>query len=344
MNGSNNTSLSYLSYYNQPGSNNPTNAQQPRPQPTPMTPPAAPVSRTPQNPPVSQPLSYPAQQRKPVQRSSSPFLTILLIIGIFLLCGGIILISGTSFGPFETSSIEAPVLQPLPAYTNQTSIIVNGSAQANMPIEIYVDNQKVNDTRTDANGKFVGQFKVEDEKNYKVTAIATRNLGLRFRSPFSNTIEFTLDRTTPQLTLNRPTTPVNKQDYSITGKVNERARVVAEVKGQRYDVATSTDGSFTIPVKLDAGNNNVAVVATDLADNKSRQETLTVAYVAPAITPIAARTPTPTPSVLPRSSGSLSAAMTGEFSQLLLVFFSVVGLTGYGASHAFMWLLKTFKA
>lgn len=315
---------SQLNYYSKPGT-----VQT-------ITPP--PVSKSPNPPGVTTYQKIQTNQ----SNAGSGLITIILTLGLLLLCGGVFLIVGSRLGPFESNSIEAPVIQPLPEYTNLDTIEVNGTATPDSIIDIYANGDKVTETRTGNDGKFVAQFKVQDEKAYSVNATVVRATVLRFRSPFSNTAQTTFDKTPPQVVISKPTTQVNTGTYTLTGRVSERGKVTIEVKGIQTTVNTGLDGTFSSPVKLDTGDNTVAVYAVDNANNKSRTETATIAYAVPSIT--SGVSITATPSVLPNSAGSIAGAFQTIFGNYLLIAFAAMGLLTYAASTAGMWLVKQFRA
>lgn len=315
---------SQLNYYSKPGT-----VQT-------ITPP--PVSKSPNPPGVT---SYQKIQA-PQSSGGSGVVTIILTLGLLLLCGGIFFIAGSRLGPFESNTIEAPVLQPFPEYTNIDTLEVNGTATPDSAIDIYANGAKVSETRSDKDGKFIAQFKIQEEKAYSVNATVVRSTVLRFRSPFSNTAQTTYDKTPPQVTVTKPTTSVNTGTYTLTGRVSERGKVTVDVKGIKSTINTSLDGTFSTPVKLNAGENEISVSAIDNANNSSRVEKVTIAYAIPSIT--SGVSITATPSVLPNSSGSLAGAFQTIFGNYMLIAFAAMGLLTYAASTAGMWLFKQFNA
>lgn len=321
------TSSTYnqIRYYSQPSS----------------VPTSAPVVQKSPNPPGFGSSSHTSSTTSSSSRNSGAgIITILLTLGVLALCVGAFLILGSKFGPFELKNIDAPTLQQLPQYVNQPTITVNGTAPANSNIEVYSNGDRVLELVADNDGKFAGQFKVDREKLYSINAVVVRNVLLRFRSPYSNTVETTYDQTAPSITLDKIDPNTNKQDITVTGKASEKARIIADVKGTKTELTTDNDGNFSLPLKLSTGKNEISVVAYDNANNAGKPEFATVTYTIPSIGSGTSVTSKPKPAALPNSAGSLASAMEGNFAKVLVAVFVVLGILGFGASYSIVWIGK----
>jgi len=262
--------------------------------------------------------------------------TIIFIILALVLCGGVIYLFGGMIGPFEVASIQSPTLETLPQFTNQDNIIVNGNAPTSSKVALYVNGVETTTADTDSNGDFVAEFVIEEEKRYLINAVTLQQNVVRLRSAYSNTIETTLDKTAPLITVNKLTDQTTNNRYSITGRVSERAKITVDLRGNVTDVNSNLDGTFSLPVSLIAGDNNYTIYATDLAGNKGSTETGKVAYTVPSIGGGGSVKPT----TLPNSAGELAKATQSEFIAIVLGVFALIGLLGYNAFNSVFWMVR----
>ncbi|GEM_PF-2665526 len=268
--------------------------------------------------------------------TSSLFITLLLIILAIALCGGAIYLFGGRLGPFESVTLTAPTLQPLPQFTNQTAIIINGTTSNNADVIFYVNGVETVTARADNSGEFVGQFTIEEEKRYLINAVTLQQNIVRYRSTYSNTVETIFDKTAPLITVNKLTDQTIGNRYSITGRVSEKAKISVDLRGNLAEANSNLDGTFTVAVSLTPGGNNYSIYATDLAGNKGSIEKGLVSYTIPSI----GGGTSVKPSKLPNSAGELAKSTQAEFITVLLGIFAVVGLLGYNAFSSVLWIVQ----
>lgn len=172
------------------------------------------------------------------------------------------IVGTVTYVPFLSGPVPvAPVLDQSNLLTNDSSYSVYGNAQPGTQVRIYVNSveQLIVDTTQD--GVFTGTVSLVEGENsiYAEAFNATTN-----SSP-SRIAVVRLDTVPPVIDLMAPVSGDFVNVYPLfTGTVSEPS--VVTIAGQSVDVVA--DGSFRHgPVPLTEGDNNVEVIATDLAGN-----------------------------------------------------------------------------
>lgn len=204
---------------------------------------------------------------------------IILIVGIIIKFGVPLIINFTLFvsGSGDTnqnvkqedaSFILPPILNPMPNSTNSAEIIVSGTASLNQSVILYINNNIVNKAEVQKNGSFeFREILPEKENEIKVKASLNKK-----ESEFSKTLYISYKNTPPSLNV---TFPSDGQSFS-------KDQNTVEVKGETDDLVKVTVNdfwaitdqgnhfSYTLPLK--DGENQIKIIAIDLAGNKTEKD------------------------------------------------------------------------
>lgn len=165
-----------------------------------------------------------------------------------------------------------PVLQDLPYATNSASIIINGTTTPEQTVDFYQDSEKIDSIKADYEGNFSFQIYLKSGENgvyVKSTDMYTK----RSKTSKKSTILF-LD-TPPELRLeeNLDGKTVNTQFVDIKGSTEKE--VFVQINSA--PVVVRADGSFVYPFKLKEGDNEIKIVAVDVAQNTT-DKTIRIKY------------------------------------------------------------------
>ncbi len=174
----------------------------------------------------------------------------------------------------ETKSTLAPFPPHLEipfTATNSATINVSGYGPAGTTLQIFLNNQTFKTITLPGDGRFIiYDLNLKDGEN-KVTATVKNSSGLT-SSP-SETLLVAYKKSGPKLIVDSP----NDGD-KISGDKN-----VTEVKGKVEDntvsvtinnrwVMINDDGSFSYTINLSNGDNQIKIIATDIANNQTTVE------------------------------------------------------------------------
>lgn len=171
------------------------------------------------------------------------------------------------------SFIAPPVLDSFPQATGSAEIVVSGIASKKQTINLYVNDELVDTTKAEDNGKFSFKEAIKPGENIiKVTAVVNNK-----ESGFSNIITTVFRNAPPSLSISSPTDgqSFSKDQNSANVKGTTDANVKVTVNG--FWAITDSNGNFTYTLLLQNGENRIKVTATDLAGNKTEKE-LKVSY------------------------------------------------------------------
>jgi len=163
-----------------------------------------------------------------------------------------------------------PILDTLPDATGSATISVHGTGQADMTVILSVNGDEYRRLTVDKDGTFT----IEDipVSEGKVTISARLTDGKKEVSDISNTITTVIDRTPPDLTIDKPEDGATVNDgthrVSVEGTTDTDARVT--INGRI--VVVSSTGSFRYSMPINDGENTLKIVATDDAGNSLEVE------------------------------------------------------------------------
>lgn len=170
----------------------------------------------------------------------------------------------------NVSYIAPPVLDPLPAATNKKDTSVSGSTSADKAsIELYVNGKNVDKLDADKNGNFTFQSIQLNTGDNEINAKSTVS---NKTSEYSNSLKIKYIGKEPSLEISSPLNDQKfKKDESpikIIGKTDQGVKVTIN----DFWAMSNEDGSFYYPYNLKDGDNNLVILATDDAGNKTKKE------------------------------------------------------------------------
>ena len=181
----------------------------------------------------------------------------------------------------QVGSVQTdPVVDQLPAFTSEASVLLQGhvplfALEEGRRVEVALNGVVIARLEPDAAGRFAQQLTLREGENSVVVTLLQGETAISSRSATS-----VLDRTAPVLAIVRPRAGevVTGGTVVVEGKTEPGARVT--VNGRV--VVASADGTFSESFSAGAGVQAVEVVALDQAGNATTTA-LSVTVRAPAV-------------------------------------------------------------
>ncbi len=164
----------------------------------------------------------------------------------------------------DTTAPPPPQLDYVQQRTNADTQTITGKAEPEAIVQITV-NGSVTSTRSDAGGGFSLNITLSEGDN-TVTANATDEAGNV--SNQSDVLAINLDKTAPTLTVNKPTSGQNLTSKDSPIRVEGQTDADRVTVNDRIAVIESS-GKFSLVINLQDGANDLVVVGTDQAGNKT---------------------------------------------------------------------------
>ncbi len=201
-------------------------------------------------------------------------LFLLIKFGINLLVGFSVFLAGTKNQPASlnvnsnVTFIPAPVLNPLPQATNSAQIIISGKAEANKTVNLYINSDLKDTVQSDKDGNFFFTESLSSGNNQ----IAAKTEDNNKNSDFSNTFTVSLINKAPSLNINTPTDgqsfSKDQNSVNVTGTTDPGVNVT--VNG--FWAVMDENNNFSYNLPLQNGDNQIKVIATDQAGNKTEKD------------------------------------------------------------------------
>ena len=172
----------------------------------------------------------------------------------------------------QINYIAPPILNPLVSATNSAQIVISGTASKNQTIDLFINNVQVDQIQSDKNGIFVFNESLKSGDNQIKTKVEDNGK----QSDFSNTSDVIYKNSPPTLDVSSPSDgqTFNKNQIgtgntiSVNGKTDSGISVT--VNGFWAVVDDSSNFSYTLP--LQNGDNQIKIIATDQAGNKTEKD------------------------------------------------------------------------
>jgi len=178
---------------------------------------------------------------------------------------------GGEFSQQDKLAPPPPSLSPVPLYTKEEGIKIEGYAEAGAEVTLFVNRKEAGKTVAEKGGQFSFSSVTLREGENKITAIAKDGAGNE--SLKSATLKVILDKEPPELTVNKP-----KEGQQFSGEKN-KIKIVgktergATVKVNKHQATVLADGSFSLTlIASNEGEIKLTVVATDRAGNETTRE------------------------------------------------------------------------
>lgn len=175
----------------------------------------------------------------------------------------------------ENQPVLAPRFLPLAEATNSSQININGFAQAGTTIKLFLRGINIEETVTDTDGNFkFTDIHLNDGENEIYTQASFNQAG---SNQISDTIKIIVDTVPPTLTITQPDQGQRffDKDNPITLSGQSETDINLTVNGRFVPV--KDDGSFSLNYSLSEGDNQLELVARDIAGNETKKS-LTVNY------------------------------------------------------------------
>lgn len=201
-------------------------------------------------------------------------LGIPLLVNFSLFVGGLKDKGDVSENKVSNSFIAPPMLDPLPTATNSAQIVVSGNSINSKSIKLYLNDELVEKTNTDKDGKF--EFaNVELSKGDNTIKVKSQTDNKE--SDFSATLVVVYRDKEPSLSVDSPkdgqSFQKDEDQAAVLGKTDPGARVTVN----EFWAIVDESGNFSYTLNLSQGENKLIIEAVDDAGNKKTQE-LKVTY------------------------------------------------------------------
>jgi len=199
--------------------------------------------------------------------------------GFSFLIGVIGKTGGSKSSVSETGDMVAPqipVISALPEATNSAKLKIEGYTEAGVEVEYFINSRRVISELSDESGFYQATLSLEDGDNL----IKVRAKDKAGNESISKPINVIYDFKVPELVIESPTDGqeffgLQRQTISVKGEVSESD---ADLRINNTFVRLDREGLFNYKVKLNEGENEIKVVASDKAGNVV-EKVLKVSYV-----------------------------------------------------------------
>ena len=214
--------------------------------------------------------------RKNLLLSILGIILVLLLVfkfGLPLLINLSLFLSGSK-GSLEQSEskissfIAPPILNPFPQATSSANIIISGVASENQTIDLYINDDLIDKTKTKEDGRFSFDTIVKPGENIIKTKAVVKNK----ESEFSQPLTVSFKSAPPSLTLSSPSDGQSFSKDQNTVDVNGATDTDVKITVNGFWAITDNDGSFSYILPLQNGENKIKIIATDIAGNKTEKE------------------------------------------------------------------------
>ncbi len=169
---------------------------------------------------------------------------------------------------------QVPRLSYIPEATNSAQLDINGVTEPNATVKVEF-NEEIIESKVSEEGEFkIEKLNLNSGKN-QITVWAVDDDGNQ--SEKTPTHEVVYDTQPPELEIINPedgATFEDEQTLEVKGKTEENARALVN----DHVAIVGLEGEFIHNIVLQEGENEIIVVAEDMAGN-STEETLTVTYL-----------------------------------------------------------------
>lgn len=215
------------------------------------------------------------------RKTRSGFLLILASISLFIF----LIFIGTKYAAqaalfaekFKKDAVivqedHTPPAQPrldtnVPKYTKYKTIQLEGYAETNSTVKIYINDSVVKETTAGDDSKYSVEISLTDNQN-DIWATATDKAGNE--GDHSPIRRVTFDNNAPEIEVSEPNEAdtVSEKSAVIKGKTEPGASITANGRVGIVD----PEGNFTIKYSLQEGENLINLIAIDPAENKTEKE------------------------------------------------------------------------
>ncbi|WP_100011285.1 S8 family peptidase [Lentibacillus sediminis] len=164
--------------------------------------------------------------------------------------------------------------------TNDPELMVEGTASPTTTVQLLNNGEEVGSQEIGEDGAFAIPANLTEGENELTAVSLLDGAAVGESAP----VTVTLDTEAPELTIDNPEDgdQSNRETVTVEGTVSDANLDYVEVNGQEAEV--TDDGNYSKRILLDNGENEIEVVAADLAGNSSTESvTIDVDFTAPEI-------------------------------------------------------------
>lgn len=162
--------------------------------------------------------------------------------------------------------VPAPNLDSIPKATKDQNITITGTSQSGFTVKLYVNGNFEDESEVNADGSFEFETELSEGENIiKVKAMKEKK-----ESEFSNSLITSYLKVGPELSIESPNENADlkgQNPVEVKGKTDPDVTVIVN----DFQAVLGSDGSYSYFLTLKEGGNEIKVVATDLAGNKTEK-------------------------------------------------------------------------
>ena len=235
-------------------------------------------------------MSYSSRVNRNLERKSKRLLYlsiagIIVVIFLFIRFGIPLLINfslfiggrnsrDTTTTDNTPSYLAAPILNPTFTATNSAQVSLSGVGSNNETVDLYVNNSLQNSTDTKNDGSFTFTNVSLSNGDNTIKVIAKNG---KTKSDFSDPITITYKNSPVSLSVDNPhdgdSFSKDQNSVVVSGKTDPDAKVTVN----DFWAIVDDNGNYTYNLHLNNGDNQIKVIATDPAGNKTEND-LKVTY------------------------------------------------------------------
>ncbi len=163
--------------------------------------------------------------------------------------------------------VPIPNLDPLPKATNENTIKISGTSLSGLKVNIYLNGTKVDGVLVDNNGDFESELSLTDGENI----IKAKALKKESESDFSDSVVIIYKKKGTDVTIESPSdgAQIGKNDnpVEVKGKSDPDSNVLVN----DFQAIINSSGDWSYMLTLKGGDNEIKVVSTDAAGNKTEK-------------------------------------------------------------------------
>jgi bacillopeptidase F len=169
----------------------------------------------------------------------------------------------------KTGYIAPPVLNATYDATNSAQVTISGSSLSDASIELFVNNAKKDTTSVDSDHSFsFTSIPLHSGEN----SIKARVNDNGQKSNFSNILTITYLNQPAQLSIDTPSDGAQFHKDDKKAEVKGKTDPGTKVTVNDFWAIVDTDGNYSYTVALKDGDNDIKVIATDAAGNKTEKQ------------------------------------------------------------------------
>jgi hypothetical protein len=167
--------------------------------------------------------------------------------------------------------IAPPTLDPVITATNSAQIAISGFGTKDQTIQLYLNDQRIDQTTVDGNNKFQFPSVTLKQGQNNVTVKAVTNSGKESANSNTDTISY-LNKP-PSLTISKPQDGQGFSKSSTpTVTIEGTTDATAKVTVNGFWAIVDAQGNYNYLYTLNDGDNDIKVIATDDAGNQTTKE------------------------------------------------------------------------